>query len=339
MGEHTDRLFYPTPTSTSTSTMAPEISKAVGFETGPLPVAWNQRDLVLYAVGIGAQADDLNLAYELDKEWSPMPTYPLVLALKGASPDVTNFAEMVKGRGGKAPPGMPALDPNRVVHAEQSIKILKPLPKEAKAEDGWKLIRSIGGVHDKGKGLIIENVATLVDGKGTEYCHMVSSSYNFGKYNLDGFSKSVAPKLSVETKKTAPKKNPDHVVTDKTTKEAALIYRLSGDYNPLHIDPSIGEKLGFGGTILHGLCSYGIAARAIVKHVAGGDGTRLKEMGGRFTSPVRPGETLVTHIWVQPAENGSGDIQVDFAQQIKESGKWSIAGCALVAKGSGKSKL
>merc|ERR1712093_86122 len=91
--EHTDRLFYPTPTSTSTSTMAPEISKAVGFETGPLPVAWNQRDLVLYAVGIGAQADDLNLAYELDKEWSPMPTYPLVLALKGASPDVTNFAD------------------------------------------------------------------------------------------------------------------------------------------------------------------------------------------------------------------------------------------------------
>lgn len=107
----------------------------------------------------------------------------------------------------------------------------------------------------------------------------------------------------------------------------------------LQIDPSIGEKLGFGGTILHGLCFYGIAARAIVKNVAGGDGTRLKEMGGRFTSPVKPGQTLVTLIWTQPAKDGKGSIQVDFAQQIKETGKWSLAGCALVAPAEGKSKL
>lgn len=79
------------------------------------------------------------------------------------------------------------------------------------------------------------------------------------------------------------------------------------------------------------------AARAVVKHVAGGDGTRLKEMGGRFTSPVSPGQTLITHIWTQPAKDGS--VQVDFAQQIKETGKWSLVGCALVSKSSGKSKL
>jgi len=168
---------------------------------------------------------------------------------------------------------------------------------------------------------------------------MMSSSYNFGKYDLGGFSKSVSPKLSVQTQKTAPKHDPNFTATDVTTPEQALLYRLSGDYNPLHIDPSIGSKLGFGGTILHGLCSYGIAARAIVKHVAGGDGTRLLEMGGRFTSPVKPGQTLVTLIWTQPAKDGKGDTTVEFAQQIKETGKWSIAGCALVAPASSKSKL
>lgn len=79
------------------------------------------------------------------------------------------------------------------------------------------------------------------------------------------------------------------------------------------------------------------AARAIVRHVAKGDGSRLLEMGGRFTSPVLPGQTLLTHIWTQKAKDGN--IQVDFAQQIKETGKWSLAGCALVAAESPNSKL
>ncbi|KAK9895509.1 hypothetical protein P389DRAFT_154347 [Cystobasidium minutum MCA 4210] len=317
--------------------MASEISKAVGHKAAPLDVTWNQRDLLLYVAGIGAKYDELDLTFELNDNWKPFPTYPLVTGFKGDSQDVVNFAESLKGRAGDAPPGMPELDPNKVVHAEQSIKILRPLPKEARPEDGWKLLRSTGGVHDKGKGLIIETVSTLVDGKGTEYCHMVSASYNFGKFDLGGFSKSISPKLSVQTKKQPPAKDPDFVAEDKTTKEQALVYRLSGDYNPLHIDPSIGKKLGFGGVILHGLCFYGIAARAIVRHVAKGDGSRLLEMGGRFTSPVLPGQTLLTHIWTQPAKDGN--IQVDFAQQIKETGKWSLAGCALVAKGSTNSKL
>ncbi|KAL7004298.1 hypothetical protein EMMF5_006123 [Cystobasidiomycetes sp. EMM_F5] len=129
--------------------MTVQIEKAVGFKTDPLPVAWNQRDLLLYATGIGARDDDLELTYELNKAWKPFPTYPLVLGLKGDSPDVTNFSEMIKGRGA-SPPGMPKLDPNKVVHAEQTIQILKPLPTHVEPKDGFKLIRSIGGVHDKG---------------------------------------------------------------------------------------------------------------------------------------------------------------------------------------------
>lgn len=80
------------------------------------------------------------------------------------------------------------------------------------------------------------------------------------------------------------------------------------------------------------------AARAIVKHVAGGDPTALKEMGGRFTSPVKPGQTLKTHIWVQPSGNADGDLQVDFAQQIEETQKWSLVGCALVRATSSSGK-
>ncbi|GAA97273.1 uncharacterized protein L969DRAFT_42663 [Mixia osmundae IAM 14324] len=307
--------------------------KAVGFENLPLPVSWHQRDLVLYAASIGHKADELDKVYELAKGWQPFPTYPLVLSLKGATSSISNFAKIKDF--GKPVDGLPALDPNKVVHAEQTIEVLKAIPLEA---TGWKLNRRTVGLHEKGgKGLLLQNEATLVDESGQVYTRMISTSYHFGKFDaLKGYSKSIVPEGTLKPAGKPPTRDPDFVQSDPTSAEQAILYRLSGDYNPLHIDPQIGQRLGFGGVILHGLCSYGFAARALVNRVAKGDSTRFKKMAARFTSPVKPGDTLETLIWTEKAQDGSGDISVGFVQRIKENGKLSLGGGVALFSGAGQ---
>ncbi|GAA5992148.1 hypothetical protein JCM10908_001789 [Rhodotorula pacifica] len=312
---------------------AHNLDKAVGHESAPTPVSWNQRDLLLYAVGIGAKKDELAFTYENNPNWHSFPTYPLVLGLKGDSQDVVNFA---KAKDGSAPnPGLPPLDPNRLVHAEQSIEILGEIPSDS--GKGWSLKRKCVGVKDTGKGLIIDDAMELVNPQGQVVVRMISSGYCFGKFDAGGFQKSIAPKQPVKGGKP-PQRNPDFVFSEKTSPEQAALYRLSGDYNPLHIDDAIGKGMGFPGVILHGLCSYGHAARAIVLNVAKGDGRKLKFMSGRFTSPVLPGDELETSIWVSP-DAASGGQRVDFVQKIKSSGKVCLGGgVALIASDKG-SKL
>jgi len=153
----------------------PHISQAVGHQSPERPVGWNTRDLLLYAVGIGAKRDDFSLAFELDSKWAPFPTYPVVLGLKGDTPDINLFSDAVKPRGAP-PPGLPQFDPNRVVHGSQSIEILKPLPRES--GDGWKLTDRIVGVHENKSGIIVERENTLVDKNGVAYARLFGSSFN-----------------------------------------------------------------------------------------------------------------------------------------------------------------
>lgn len=165
-----------------------------------------------------------------------------MLGLKGESQDVVNFA---KAKDGSAPnPGLPPLDPNRLVHAEQSIEILGELPAES--GKGWSLKRKCVGVKDTGKGLIIDDAMELVNPQGEVIVRMISSGYCFGKFNANGYQKSIAPKQPVKGGKP-PQRNPDFVFSEKTSPEQAALYRLSGDYNPLHIDDAIGKGMGFPG--------------------------------------------------------------------------------------------
>jgi len=141
----------------------------------------------------------------------------------------------------------------------------------------------------------------------------------------------------VSPKSKPPTREPDFSFVSKTSPEQAILYRLSGDFNPLHVDPKIGKGMGFKGPILHGLCSYGHAAMALAKTVCEKDSQRLKAMGARFTSPVYPGDTLETLVW---AEDKGDVIHVDFIQRIKETGKVCIGGgVAIISKASTKSKL
>jgi peroxisomal enoyl-CoA hydratase 2 len=312
--------------------MSYDPTKAIGFQFPDKPVGWNKRDLLLYAIGVGAKKDEFPIIYELDKSFSPLPTYPVVLTFKGDDQDTNVFVERAKST---PLPGLPQGDPNRTVHASQSIEILKPLPLVS--GPGWKLKTRCTGVSENKSGLVIMQEQILEDAQGTAYAKLYSSSFGLGaKATGKPFSKFIA---GPPTAKPIPKdQKPDHVVNEKTTEEQAIVYRLSGDYNSLHIDPKIGKAAGFGGVILHGLSTYGFAARAVIRAVGGNDPNSLKLFGVRFTAPVKPGDELETQIWeVGPGPNGT--TEVTFITKDLASGKVALGGGIAYVKKSDKSKL
>ncbi|KAF8173686.1 peroxisomal dehydratase [Pholiota molesta] len=299
--------------------MSVDLSQVVGYTLEDKPVSWNKRDLLTYAVGVGAKNDEFQYIYELDPNFSAIPTYPVVLQLKGADSDVNVFADRIKGR---PVPGLPKLNPNRVVHATQSIEIIKPLPLVS--GDGWTWKTRYTGVVENKSGIILTAENTLVDPKGVPYAKLYSSSFNLGaKATGDKFSKFIA---GPPQGKPIPKdRKADYVVDEQTTPEQAIVFRLSGDYNPLHIDPQIGQGAGFGGVILHGLSTFGFAARAVLKTAGKNDPNSLKYFGVRFTAPVKPGDKLQTSIW-EVGKGPNGTTEVAFETKNLTTGKVVLGG-------------
>lgn len=303
--------------------------KAVGHLYTPQPVAYNRRDLMLYALGVGA--DELKFTYELDPEFSALPFYPVVLSLKGASSDVVPFGvpkknkseEAGSGAVGGGIPGIPKYDPNMILHGEQSIELLRPLPLEGKFTLNGKLI----GVWDKGKGALLENEHSLVDEKGNVIAKLLSGTFVRG---LGGFGGEKQPK---QPSYDPPNRPADKVEEYKTSPQQAMLYRLSGDYNPLHADPNVATKVGFPKPILHGLCTFGISSRAILKSFANNDTSRFQSIKLRFSSPVFPGETIVTEMWKE------GDLVI-FQAKVKERNVVVLSGgCARILPAKPISKL
>ncbi|TFY61920.1 hypothetical protein EVG20_g6878 [Dentipellis fragilis] len=310
------------------------IDGAVGYEYPPVDVSWTKKDTITYALGVGAKKEDFQLLYELDKNFAILPTYPSVLGLKGTDSDVTLFSERVKNRGNS---GLPHFDPNRVVHFTQTVEILQPLP--VASGPGWKLTTRITSVNENKSGVIVENESLLVNANGTPFARLFSSAFNLGaKITGTKYGKSVAspPKAPAVPKD----RKPDYVVHEQTTPEQAVLFRLSGDYNPLHIDPAIGKAGGFGGVILHGLSTYGFSGRALVNAVGGRDPSSLRYFGARFTAPVRPGDALEVSAW-EVGQGPDGTTEVVFETKNLQTGKVAIGGGhAFVKKGGAlKGKL
>ena len=238
---------------------------------------YTQKDTILYALGLGFGQDPLNkdeLKFVYEDGLKAVPSMPVVLGGSGAwLQDPRTGIDWVK-----------------VLHGEQGLQIFKPLPPE-----GTIIGKSrVTDVIDKGpgKGALILQERDIVDAKtGDLIARRTSTSFARGDGGCGG-SGNTQPKRA-----PVPDTAPDIVVDLPTRPEAALIYRLSGDFNPVHADPDIARAAGFERPILHGLCTYGIGGRALISGLCGGDPDRLTGFDGRFTSPVYPGETIRTEIW------------------------------------------
>eukprot|EP00127_Corallochytrium_limacisporum_P005995 Clim_evm72s215 gene=Clim_evmTU72s215 len=267
----------------------PELAK--GFVATNTLTKYNRRDLIMYALGIGAT--DLRYSYELNPQFAMFPTFPVVLTFKGDSFDVVEFGSPHPTSARMPPkagsiPGIPPYNPSMALHGEQYLEVLRPLPTEADLMMTTKVL----GVYDKGSGLLIDTETSLADPKtGDLLCRMVSGGFIRGMGGFGGEKKAPEPSYA------APKREPDAVHSQKTSEIQALMYRLSGDYNPLHADPEIAKMVKFPKPILHGLCTFGHGASAVLKTFANNDASRFRAIKVRFASPVFPGETLETRMW------------------------------------------
>lgn len=311
-----------------------DLAKAAGQVSEPTPQAWTRRDVLLFANSIGVKAKDLHLLYELHPEFAPFPTYPVLCSFRRREDsDVVDF--IARSSQGRAIPGVPKLDFTRVVDGERYLEVLKPLPASSEGHD-FELQSKCVGVYDKGKaGLVIETEQTLVDKKsGEAYCKIVSSSFAIGQGGYNGPKGPKKPTYAPpkDTKPTAVKET-------KLTEEAALLYRLNADYNPLHADPQFGKQMGFPGVILHGLCTWNHAAYHLLSQFGASKPDSLKSFEARFASPVLPGQTLETLMW-EGNTDADGFSEIIFVTRVKETGKVVLAnGRARIRKSSQGSKL
>ncbi|KAL9108298.1 MAG: hypothetical protein Q9227_006896 [Pyrenula ochraceoflavens] len=240
-------------------------------------------------------------------------------------------------------PGLPKLDSRRVVDGERSITFLKPLPPTS-ANRRFHLKSRILGVYDKGKATVLTTETSLVDSATNEiYTRAVGSGFFVGQGGWGG------PKGPATVSYAPPadrKEKPDAEHEIKLSNEAALLYRLNGDYNPLHATPEPGQKMGFGGTIMHGLFSWNSAAHALLRELGGSDPENMREFQARFANPVRPGEGLRTRMW-RMGGGKEGWEEVRFETVVVGSGKVALSNgravmrCVGRAGGGGevKSKL
>eukprot|EP00472_Partenskyella_glossopodia_P009107 CAMPEP_0197531692 /NCGR_PEP_ID=MMETSP1318-20131121/36637_1 /TAXON_ID=552666 /ORGANISM="Partenskyella glossopodia, Strain RCC365" /LENGTH=314 /DNA_ID=CAMNT_0043087993 /DNA_START=63 /DNA_END=1007 /DNA_ORIENTATION=- len=286
-----------------------------------VPVGYNRRDLVVYALGIGSS--DLRFTYEKDPKFAAFPTYPFVLGFKGTSLDVVGFPSKAMRQANVSPVRGPVLD------GERNIEIIRPLPAEGR--DNMTLTTELIGVHPKRSGTVVETRSILQDVRGDVYAIITSGSFFVGVKDAKKIGQSHSKKIKV------PSRIPDKIVRQKLQPQQAMLYRLSGDYNPLHIDPKIAKKAGFPAPILHGLCSLGHSARHVLATYGGNDPSRMKSVCVRFSSPVYPGETLETRMWQE--SSSSGDVKVIFETAVVERKKVVMSRCQMILGAQHRSKL
>jgi acyl dehydratase len=251
---------------------------AVGTKGDPAETSWSSKDGLLYAVGVGAGQDPLDRAdlpfvseNSVDVTQRILPTMVVTLPnIGGAFASIGSF------------------NPAMLVHGEERIVLHGEVPVAGTVST----VAEITAIWDKGKGAVVEvtSRSTLVD-TGEPLFDVVMSAFIRGEGGWGGERGPSGPQ------NVPPEREPDHRVELTTRPEQALVYRLSGDRNPLHSDPSFAAMAGFDRPILHGLCTYGFTGRALLRELCDSDPARFRSMAGRFSSPVMPGEALTVEIW------------------------------------------
>lgn len=243
----------------------------------PVEVSYDRRDVLLYAVGIGVQ--DLRYVYEGHPEYSVFPTFPIRWGSSGAPIDEALI---------------PRSALRFMIDAERYLSVERPLPTE-----GTVSVRSrVIGVHPRGKGNgFIEYESTVTDADGNLCVRMVNGSFRRGIDELGDIEAFEGSGQTYSTKIQLPDTGPDLTVSASIPKNQAHVYRLSGDFNPLHIDPDSARSSGFDGPILHGLCTFGYCADLLLSALCNGDSGCFRNIKVRFASPVLPGDTIRLDAW------------------------------------------
>lgn len=249
---------------------------AVGATTEPTLFEWTDRDTMLYALGVGAGTADLSFttdnSHDIDQQ--VLPTYAVICCL--------GFAAAAK---------IGEFDFSQLLHGSQGIRLFAPLPPAGRLS----VVAEVADIQDKGEG---KNAIVMLRARGTDpvtgepVAETLTTAVIRGAGGFGGEpgQRPAAPEI--------PDREPDAQIAYVTREDQALLYRLSGDRNPLHSDPWFAQTLaGFPKPILHGLCSYGFAGRALVAELAGGEAANITSIAARFSAPVFPGETLTTSIW------------------------------------------
>ncbi|MEU9064710.1 MaoC/PaaZ C-terminal domain-containing protein [Streptomyces sp. NPDC048430] len=249
----------------------------IGVPGEPVERSWTTTDVLLYALGVGAGHPDPTDELEFTTENSlGVPTRVL-----------PTFGNML-GVGGGPRQSLGDFDPAAFVHAEQAFTLHRPIPVEGTARS----ISTVVGMYDKGSAALVVTESTSVDAATDE--PVVTTRTSIFIRGEGGFGGDRGPSADW----SMPTRAADHQVTYRTSPEQALLYRLTGDRNPLHSDPKFAARAGFERPILHGMCTYGYTGRALLHAVCGSDPARFTAMEGRFTRPVLPGDALTVSIWV-----------------------------------------
>ena len=253
-----------------------EPQKALAAKFASSTSSYEQDDVILYHLGVGAgvPATDANeLEYTYEKSLKVLPSFGVVPVFASMGASLFNVEGL-------------KFNPTMLLHGEQDIEIHRPLPTAAQLESQVR----IAGIYDKGKAaLVVLEVATKEQGGAP----LFTNRFSLFLRGEGGFGGDAGPKAGNE----APARAADLTVESKTLPQQALLYRLSGDKNPLHADPGFAKMGGFDTPILHGLCSFGIVCKAAVDSLLGGDTAKVARYQARFAGVLFPGETIETSAW------------------------------------------
>jgi acyl dehydratase len=255
----------------------------VGKPSEPQERSWDSKDALLYAVGVGAGLGDPLRELEFTTEncegieQQVLPTFAVLIAQARTGRNLGDF------------------DRAMLVHAEQAFEMHRPLPVSGTV----RTTSTVTGMYDKGSGALVVSENVAVDpATGEPLVTSRGGTFIRGEGGFGGERGSTGPW-------DKPGREPDIQVVYETRPEQALIYRLSGDRNPLHVDPKFAARGGFSQPILHGLCTYGVTGRALLHTLCDSDPARFRSMSGRFSRPVLPGEPLTVSVWQQDGSDTS----------------------------------
>ena len=243
----------------------------IGKPMGPVVSEYTWKDVVLYALSVGATPDELSLVYEnAPGGLKVLPSFSTVAVLDLV---LANLGDV---------------EISRLLHGEQRIRLHRPIPPAGTISNtGW-----ITGIYDKGRNALYEvRIEGVLDDGTPVYDAELAVLY----MGAGGFGGDRGPR----PERVSPPEGvrPDFSIADQISRSQAALYRLNGDANPIHIDPAVATAVGLERPILHGLCTFGFATRAVVNGATDGDPERLREFKGRFTGVVYPGDELTTEGW------------------------------------------